>query len=80
MSRLVQQFEVALPQMTDEDRANALRIIEAQIKMTWGHVRDMVEVTDGANAAYREAWTVLIQKCRRDLEELESVRKLLSPK
>jgi polyhydroxyalkanoate synthesis regulator protein len=79
MSDLVAQFKASLPDMTAQDRADALKVIEEQIAMNMGNIQDMAKHLEGLTPKYRNAWAGLVENRRRDIEDLEQVKRLLSP-
>jgi hypothetical protein len=79
MSDLVSEYKALLPNMSAQDRADSLKVIEEKIAVNVGNVQDIMKHLDGLTPKYRNVWAGQIERRRRDVEELEQVKRLLSP-
>jgi uncharacterized protein YeaO (DUF488 family) len=78
MSDLVDQYRRELPGMSDQEKADALKVVEEQIKATLQHVQTAANpIGNALSRGYQEAWNRFAEKYRRDLEELEELKRLL---
>jgi hypothetical protein len=78
MSDIVNQFRASLPSMSDQDKQDALNVIEEQIKAIMQSVQEAVKQVEGAlTRGYREAWNARIEMLRMDVTALEQVMQLL---
>jgi cell fate (sporulation/competence/biofilm development) regulator YmcA (YheA/YmcA/DUF963 family) len=78
MSDLVDQYRRDLPNMSDQDKADALKVVEEQIEATMQQVQTCAKpIVEGFSKAYRDAYSRIAEKYRRDVEELEHLKGLL---
>jgi len=78
MSDLVDQYRRDLPNMSDQDKLDALKVVEDQIEAIMQQIQTCARpIGEGFSKAYRDAYSRLAEKHRSDVEELEELKRLL---
>lgn len=79
MSDLVEHYTQSVPGMSDQEKADTLKVIEEHIKSTMQVAQHAgKQVAEALSDSYREAWSIQLEKYRHDLAELEAVKQLLT--
>lgn len=78
MSDLVDHYRRDLRSMSDQDKADTLKVVEERIEATMQQVQTCAKpMGEGLSKGYRDAYSRLAEKYRRDVEELEELKRLL---
>jgi hypothetical protein len=79
MSDVVSKFRASLSTMSNQDKREALKVIEEQIAANMQNLQEAVRhVEEGLTRGYKVAWRLRVANLQADVIELENVKQLLS--